>query len=265
MLVNQKKIITAIFIIAVIATNTYLTGCVTRRDIDEIKGELKEVKAQNNDTQKKVASIDSLITNDTEANKKLRVDISTSINELQQRIDNLLENYNELLAMVQKLNQEQNVTHIIKSSPGSQPESSQPPVSSDSTITEPQQPAIDCGNTYDESFVLARREQYEKAIEGFHKFLKYCPKDQLAENAHYWISECYYSLDKFKEAIDETKYLIENYKNSIYISRALYLQARSEQELGNNKKAKQIYKKLIDEYPETHDANQAKERLKDLK
>ncbi|MEE8576053.1 MAG: tol-pal system protein YbgF, partial [candidate division Zixibacteria bacterium] len=135
----------------------------------------------------------------------------------------------------------------------------------DAQVYQPVTPAIDCSFTYDEAFILVRRGDYEKAIEGFQNFLTHCQKHENAENAHYWIGECYYSLEKYVDASAEFEYLLENYKSSVNASRALYKLARSKQELGKTSEAKQMFQKLFDDYPETLEGSQAKERLKDLK
>jgi TolA-binding protein len=56
-----------------------------------------------------------------------------------------------------------------------------------------------------------------------------------------------------------------NYPNSVNIDLVLFKLARCQQELGNNKKAKELYQRLADEYPGTLKGEEAKERLKDFK
>ncbi len=252
---------TAIIVMAVLYIGVCLSGCVTSRHVDEVKAEIREVKAQNQTTQDAIARLDSVIVEGAEADKKLRNEISYTTNELQQQIEILLENYNDLLRVIEQLRSQPSVTHVLRDSPGSQPES-QPP---DSGTETPAQPAIDCSAKYDESFILVRRGEYDQAIEGFREFLQYCPKHENAENAHYWVGESYYAQDKFVEAIAEFEYLIENYKSSVNVSRAIYKAARSNQELGKADVAKQLYQRLIDDYPESLEASQAKDRLRDIK
>jgi len=58
--------------------------------------------------------------------------------------------------------------------------------------------------------------------------------------------------------------LYTQFKSSPKIEQAIYKLARSNQELNKTKEAKEFYQILIDEYPATLEAKQAKERLKDL-
>jgi len=266
MLTQNRKNGTAILVMAVLYLAVALSGCATKRNIDEIKAEIRDVKRQNQTTQETLVRLDSLITAGIDADKKLRNDVSYTVNDLQQRIDMLLENYNEMLAQLQQISRQPTVKHVIQSSPGAQEQTSitvtdTPAEETDQPVT----PAIDCGLTYDEAFILVRRGDYEEAIEGFQNFLTHCQRHENAENAHYWIGECYYSLEKYVDASAEFEYLLENYKSSVNASRAIYKLARSKQELGKTSEAKELFERLVDEYPETLEGSQAKERLKDLK
>lgn len=252
--------LTAISIMAVMFFVYVLGGCVLPRHIDELKAEIGEVRSQNERTQEMVASLDSTVTAGTEANAKLRGDVSYTVDELQQQISTLLENYNELMTLLRQI---ANNRKVLFSSPGSKTTQKQadPP----SATTPVQAPAIDCGATYDEAFILVRRGEYETAIDSFNFFVKECPNHESVENAYYWIGESYYSLEKYHEAISQFDLLITAYKSSPNIGRALYKLARSYQELGKKGDSKKVYKRLVDEFDGTLEAEQAKERLKELK
>ncbi len=234
----------------------FSNGCVTPRHIDELRAEIREIKVDNEQTRDLVAKMDSLITSSTESNNRLRNEVSMSTDQMQERMDQLLENYNELLTVLQQINQNLSTEKVILGSPGVQPD-----------ITQTQTPSIDCGTTYDESFILVRQDEYDKyeqAIKGFKKFLAECPEHESVENAHYWIGESLYSQEKYVEASEKFQFLIDNYKSSVNLSRAMYQLARSKQELGKKAEAKAIYQKIINDFPDSFEANQATDRLKDL-
>lgn len=264
----KKLCIAAIPGMAVVLLGIGLIGCATTRQVQEVKDEVRAVGAQTAQSQRTLARMDSVLTANTDASNKLRADVTYSISEMQQQISTLLQNYNDLLTKIDLLNQQLNVKHVITSSPGVQQTppttTTQQPTSMPADTTT-QQPSIDCGAAYDNAFILARQREYQKAIDGFREFLKECPNNESADNAHYWIGESLYALEKYVDAIQEFQYLLDNYKGSENASRALYKLGRSQQELGKNADAKKSFQKLIDEYPETLEATQAKERLKDLK
>ena len=115
MLTQKTNSRTAIIIVAVLCFIAGLSGCATKRNIDEIKAEIREVRLQNQETQETLVRLDSLITAGIDADNKLRNDVSFTINDLQQRIDMLLENYNEMLGQLRQISRQPTVKHVIQS------------------------------------------------------------------------------------------------------------------------------------------------------
>ena len=267
-MMNKNSIVTAISLMAVIFIAVSLSGCVTSRHIDELKAEHREIKATVSESGSKIDKMEQLITESADASNKLRNDLSSSNDHIQEQIDALLLNYNELLRMVQEINAEVHSKTIMRGSvPGGTVE--QKPMTQTTTTTTPvetmpEKPAVDCGLLYDDSFVLFRGEKYQEAIVSFNNFIDKCPSHENVENAHYWIGECYYALEKYVDAADKFDYLLNTYKSTINASRALYKLARCKQELGKKAEAKKIFQRLIDEYPGTLEGSQAKDLIKDL-
>ncbi|MEW5993829.1 MAG: tol-pal system protein YbgF [Candidatus Zixiibacteriota bacterium] len=256
---RARRGITAILLMAVLYVAVSLAGCATPRMVNELKAQVTEVEAQNRQTQAMVTRLDSLLTEEMESNKRLRNEMNVTVSDLQRQIATLLENNNDLMHRIEVLMQ-QMYEHPpkLRSSPGALD------TIPDTGIV-PTAPAIDCQMTYDESFILYRQGEYEKAIGGFQNFLAHCASHELAENAYYWTGECYYSMEKYDLAIEQFKHLISTFKSSVNASRALYKLGRSHQELGRKEEAQNAFRRIIDEYPGTLEAEQARERLKDLK
>lgn len=266
MLYSKKIVLTAVLMTAVAFSAMTFSGCCTSRDINEVKAKLAEIERQNRGSQDLVDKLDSLLTNGAEADTKLRNELRFSMEEMQGQIATLLENYNDLMARINSLKEEQPTTYVLSSSPGAQPATETPdtsaaivPPAPGSTYT------IDCDSAYDESFILVRQFEYEKAVPSFKYFIANCPDHTNDENAHYWLGEAYYSLKQYKEAAVEFDYVMQKYPNSINTDLILFKLARSKQELGENKDAKELYQRLVDEYPGTLKGEEARERLKDFK
>ncbi len=251
---------TAILLMAVLFLGLMISGCATGRQIEVLRAEIDTVKTQNQQTNSKLDHLDTVITQEAESNRKLRADISVTIDQLEEQISALQESYNDLLQKIDAIYKATTERRRIISSPGAQqtqPETAPPPQEAAASA--------DCSAKYDNAFILVMRGDYKKAIDDFNVFLKDCENHELAQNAHYWIGESYYSLEQYENAIQEFEYLLEHYKNSVNASRALYKLGRSKQELGKIDEAKKIFKQLIDDHPGTLEAEQARERLKDLK
>ena len=265
-MMKKNFLLTAICIMAVIFIGNSLTGCVTSRHIDELKAEHRELKKQVDDTQAKVDKMEAVIVEGADASRKLRNDLSISSDEFQIQMGTLLENYNELLRIVQEINAAVHGKKILTGSVQGGTVEQQLPITNEQPVV-PVKPAVDCGNLYDEAFITFRQveeDKYDNAISLFEDFLNKCPEHASAPNAHYWVGEAYYAMQKYVDAVTKFEYLLENYKNGVNSNRAMYKLGRCKQELGKKDEAKKMFERLIDEYPETLEASQAKDRLKDL-
>ncbi len=257
---------TAVALAAVIFTGLLSSGCATSRQVNEVKAEVRDLERQNQQVLQAVERMERMVAQSEEANNKLRVGVNTSVDQLQDQVDALLQNYNEMIQTLEVIRRQLESRSLsIRPSPGASSNVDVPATDEPGAIDEqPPQPSIDCQATYDDAFIKVRRNEYEEAIEGFRLYLEQCPRHESVENAHYWVGECYYALEQYQKAIDEFNLMLEKYPSSINASRALYKVARSHQELGNSDKARAIYDQIIDEYAGTLEAEQAKDRLKDL-
>lgn len=108
------------------------------------------------------------------------------------------------------------------------------------------------------------RGEYEQAIFSFENFLQKYPNSELADNAQYWIGECYYALGNTEKAITELEKVINNYPEGNKVSASLYKLGLIYLNKKNISKAKEYFQKVIKEYPNTNEAKLAKEKLKEL-
>jgi tol-pal system protein YbgF len=237
-----------------------LSGCCTKRDIEEIKDRISRLERNQQESRRLMERTDSLITEGAEADIKLRNELRYSVDELNEQISMLLQNHNDLMQRVQELLQRP--VRVLHDSPGVQSDIASPVTPRDTTVA--QTPAIDCDSTYDDSFILMRRSEYDKAIPGFEQFVINCPNHENVSNAHYWMGQCLYSLQKFEDAVAQFEIILNDYKDSPKVSQALYKAARCREEQGRNDEAKRLFQQVIDEHPGTLEAEQAKARLADL-
>ena len=87
------------------------------------------------------------------------------------------------------------------------------------------------------------------------------PTTDLADNALYWIGECYYSKKQFKEAIDAFTQLLNTYKTSDKAAAALLKKGLAYLELGDRSQAVINLQYVLYEHPGTKEAELARSRL----
>ncbi|MEA3287074.1 MAG: tetratricopeptide repeat protein [Candidatus Marinimicrobia bacterium] len=102
--------------------------------------------------------------------------------------------------------------------------------------------------------------EYLESIQDFRVVIEREPYGAYADNAQYWIGECFYSLEDFESAINEFKKVFafpENNKSD----HALFKIAISYQQLGRYLKARENMNQFILDYPESELVTQAHDFL----
>jgi len=178
------------------------------------------------------------------------------ISEIQQ---NQMESMLEVRKNVEDLQRALNVMagHIglqelaVSSKPSSQKEK-QPAKAlspSDSGQSANKQPAANAEEHYGNALNLFRIGQYDGAREGFQSYLERYPKSALADNAQFWLGECYYAEKSYGEAIAAYEKTIKDYPKSDKVSSAMLKQGMAFIELGDSTAGKILLKKVVKEYP----------------
>ena len=116
---------------------------------------------------------------------------------------------------------------------------------------------------YEAARALYYDRQYDKAVKEFAAILNSAPSSDLADNAQYWIGECYYGMGRFRQALTEfTK--IFAYRNTEKDDDAQLKIARCYLSLGEKDRALMALRKLIDEYPESEYVANARREIRYL-
>jgi tol-pal system protein YbgF len=97
------------------------------------------------------------------------------------------------------------------------------------------------------------------------KFIELYPKDDLAGNAQYWIGETYYNEKKYEPAILAFQEVIKNFPTNLKVQAAMLRQAKAFNAINDTKSAGYVLKKLEKGFPNSDEAIEARELLKDLK
>lgn len=119
---------------------------------------------------------------------------------------------------------------------------------------------LDVDRAYREAREQYGDRQYEMALGRFTEILVADPQSSLADNAQYWIGECYYGLGKFRQALTEfTK--IFAYDRTEKADDAQLKIARCYLSLGEKDEAVSAFEKLLDEYPESEYVGVARKEM----
>lgn len=106
-------------------------------------------------------------------------------------------------------------------------------------------------------------QQYEKAVQQFRAFQRKNPTSEMADDAQYWIGESYFTRRDYNRAILEFNDVLK-YRKGDKVPAALLRQAQAFVEIGDKTDARLILQKLVNDYPNSKQAKDARERLQNL-
>jgi len=230
------------------------------QDIEAIKKQLEEVLTQLKLFQREQASI--------------KEDLKTVPTQYQILLEKLEEMSLQLIKIVEEILVLKG-TSLRPPSPQEQ-KSEEEQAPSDTQTAEEQEkeptkektlpPAISLSpqEVYNMAYSDYLKGNFQLAIDGFNIYKEQFSESPLADNAQYWIGECYFSQGKFEEAIEEFNDLILNYPHSDKISAVYLKKGLSLLELGKKEEALSVFKLLISKYPLSEETKLAQQKIKEL-
>jgi len=117
---------------------------------------------------------------------------------------------------------------------------------------------------YDQAYAAYRGQRYDEALALFNAFLKHFPKDDLADNAQYWIGEIYYDIENYPSAILAFKEVVTVYGDRNKAPDALLKIGYAYLALDDPNNARFFLKRVIKNYPFSKAEVKAREKLKEL-
>ena len=125
---------------------------------------------------------------------------------------------------------------------------------------------------YEEAFRLYRAADYQAAVDRFRSFLQTHPSSDYADNALFWIGECYLKLDDHERAVLAFEDVTKKYPTGNKVPDALYRQGVALMEIGKksgqedtyNAAAGQIFERITTDFPQSERVAEAQRQLEKL-
>jgi tol-pal system protein YbgF len=114
---------------------------------------------------------------------------------------------------------------------------------------------------YDRVMDEYKHRDYEAALAGFRFFLELHGQSSLAANAQYWMAECQYRLGRYKEALKTFYHVVSYYPLSPKLAASTLKIGQIYTKLKDHEKARTMYERVIDEYPDSPEAELARKAL----
>jgi tol-pal system protein YbgF len=216
-------------------------------ELGRLNGQLEEAAAMNARNGERISEIQ-------QGQMTSMLEMRKTIDDLQRRLS-LMANYLGLQELVAgPSTQAQTEKKVSKGEAAANP-----------VETTKKQPSLGAEGLYNKAFQLFRAGQFDAAKAEFSSYLKLYPKTDLADNAQFWLGECYYAEKNYREAIAVYQKTIKEYPKSDKVSSALLKQGMAFLELGDKTAATILLKKVIKGYPNSNQAKIAQSKLARIK
>lgn len=121
----------------------------------------------------------------------------------------------------------------------------------------PQPPPLT--TTYEAGQKAFAEKKYDDAITIFQSLIDGGIAEDQADNCRYWMGESYFGKKNYAEAVKQFESVLQ-YKASEKKGDALYMLGRSYELQGDKPKAKEMFEKVVKDYPTNDNVKKAKER-----
>jgi len=225
-----------------------------KQSFDERMGVMRNLLEQNTDAANKVtAAINGL-----EASiSKQQQDRGSQVDQISGQIQALTDTMDELKVRLTKLSKQLEDLQSAQQSMAAQQAQAQQ-----------QQQAIAQAPAPDVLYNNALRDynggNNDLAIQEFNDYIKFYPNTDLAGNAYFYLAEIQYKAGDYQKAIANYDLVLQNFPSGNKAAGAQLKKGFALIELGKTDDGTQELKHVIQRYPRTNEATQARERLRKL-
>lgn len=118
---------------------------------------------------------------------------------------------------------------------------------------------------YKKAFEAQKRGAYDRAQSMFKRIVERYPSHELADNALYWLGECYYAQKKYLEALQSFQRVIRDYPDGNKVPDAMLKTGLCYQNLGEAGQARRVLRQVAEMYPESPVARVALGRMESIR
>ena len=120
---------------------------------------------------------------------------------------------------------------------------------------------VDPDQLYNTAYLDFTRGMYKVAIAGFEQYIQIFPDSDMADNAQYWIGECYYAQGELNRSEEEFRKVLIRYPNGNKVPAATYKLGLVYLAQNRADAARRQFEAVVEKYPGTTEAKLAQERL----
>jgi tol-pal system protein YbgF len=238
-----------------------IAGCASRGEIETMKRQLEYIERSTVQMQERLVQMDSMYRTTIDKNVAYQADLKTALAELLDKSSSIDSRLSDLEGRINMIANRSGQSGTV-SSPANA--NSEPSAAKTDSAGREGLPQVDQKKLYDNAMSDLKEGNYVMAVMEFNEFLTMFKDSPMADDAQYWLGECYYGKKEYAKAIPEFEKVERNYPKSEQLVPALFKMGRSYEELGEKTKAKVIFQRIVKEFPKSMEAKIAQDRLKGL-
>jgi len=222
-----------------------LTGCVGLAEFRKLQYEVRQMRAGGGGAPR-------------------LADVSSEIGELREQVSQLEGRLEVTEHQVQEALEESKKARLTASQGGAGVPGAMGASGDPTAGLPPEASASDEVRSYRAAYDAWRGDNHMQCIDRFGQFLQSFPTSQYADDASFWLADCYYKQGDLKTAILRFDDVATRYPKSEKASEALYRQGEALLKLGPNfgKAAEKAFDRVVKEYPDSRRAEDARQQLK---
>ena len=236
---NLNKIFSVIFVFVV----AFVLGCQSNGVKETVQRDLNDLQKQIFELQQDQAYINTKI----EQTSLELTQVSERLIEKEKELDEIIQNHAEIENTLKNVHEEK----IEKPKPASKPKNAPQKVAAVSSPPVQTQKGTPTSSRelYKQGLDLVRSGKIDEAIPCLVKYIELYPRTELADNALYWLGECYYKKRDFNQAVNEFKKVLTDYPSGNKVPSALLKMGYAYFELRQTTQALESLQKIINQYP----------------
>ena len=270
----KRKAISMIMVYSIACCLTAVLGCATIQETEELRGDILALKRKmrrqeekSEEIKKKVYKIEAML--DTE--HRGVADSEAELDEIKLEIQSLKGKVEESHYFSQK------ALSTVEAMKAAQPSPSGAKTSTSEQLKSPVAPVVvpvppaktekekTPEELYKEAYDMVQAKDFAGGRIKLKEFLEKYPKASQADNAQYWLGECYYNEGNYEEAILEFQKVVDEYPKGDKVASAILKQGFAFLKLESPTEAKEFFNLVIEKYPKSEEAKKAREKLKTIK
>jgi tol-pal system protein YbgF len=267
---------TSVLALSLVAVVTF-SACNSSQDMALLHREITDVQRSVDSIQTEVfdksdlKSMEQSMQSLTNQNMRSNADLAQRVEQLQEQIEALhaslevttrqLQNISMALAAVRAGSSPVAVLPPVTAAPGDNGDQAAGAAAAAAAMTGG---ATTPEALYRSAYEDYMRGNYELAADGFAEYLRRYPNTELADNALYWIGECFDAQEKSQQALDTFTLVLEDYPNSDKAAAAQLKKGLIYLKMGDQGQGVVNLQYVVYEHPGTREAELAREQLKSL-